>query len=61
MNSVATALDASWPTADKPIGRFEEQGILHEMTGQRRSRAFRYGPCLALFQDVESPEAARDA
>ncbi len=53
VNSVATALNVSWPTADKLIRRFEDQGILQEITGQRRNRVFRYGPYLALFQDAE--------
>ena len=67
MNSVATALDVSWPTAGNLIRRFEDQGILQEITGQRRNRVFRYGPYLALFQDAEGTvdlgesDAATDA
>jgi ribosomal protein S25 len=58
---MAAPIDVSWPTADKLIRRFEDQGILQEITGQRRNRVFRYGPCLALFQDAESPGAAGEA
>jgi len=64
---MAAPLDVSWPTADKLIRRFEDQGILQEITGQRRNRVFRYGLYLALFQDAKGTvdlgesDAATDA
>lgn len=61
VRSVAATLGVSWPTAGKLIGQFEEQGLLQEITGQRRSRLFRYGSYLALFQDDESPKATAEA
>ena len=61
VRSVAATLGVSWPTAGKLIGQFEQQGLLQEITGQRRNRIFRYGPYLALFQDEESPKATAEA
>lgn len=53
----ATSLDAAFPTANRLISRFEELGLLREVTGQRRSRVFAYEPYLALFDDPRpSPE-----
>jgi hypothetical protein len=43
------------------IRRFTDQGILQEMTGQRRNREFRYAPYLVLFQVAESPGAGAEA
>jgi hypothetical protein len=36
--------------ADRLVARFEELGLLAEVTGQRRSRMFRYEPYLRLFK-----------
>jgi Fic family protein len=52
----AAALNSAFPTANRLVSRFEELGLLHEMTGQRRSRVFAYRPYLALFDD--SPPSA---
>lgn len=57
VNLVARVVDVSFPTANRLVGRFEELGILKEVTGQRRSRMFRYDPYLRLFDD---PVAAAD-
>ena len=40
-----------FPTANRLVARFAEAGLLSEVTGQRRSRVFRYDPYLALFDD----------
>ncbi len=61
VNSVATTLGVSWPTAGKLIGQFEERALLQEITGHRRNRIFRYGPYLEMFQDDESPTATAEA
>lgn len=55
---VRERLGVSFATANKLVGRFEELGLLLEVTGQRRSRRYRYEPYLALFRDavVEVPE-----
>ena len=45
------ALDVTFATANKLVGRFEELGLLREVTGRRRSRLFRYEPYLNLFDD----------
>lgn len=60
---VATLLDSTFPTASRLVSSFEELGILKEITGQKRSRMFRYEPYLALFADTmgeeEFPEEAK--
>ena len=51
VNLVADVLDVTFPTANRLVARFEELGILKEVTGQRRSRMFRYEPYLRLFDE----------
>ncbi len=48
---VTRALEVSFPTANRLVARFEELGLLREVTGQRRSRRFRYDPYLRLFDE----------
>lgn len=57
VKAVARATSVAFGTANRLVGRFEELGLLREVTGQRRSRLFRYEPYLSLFDD---PEAALD-
>lgn len=52
---VAVALDVTFPTASRLVGRFEELGLLREVTGRRRSRLFRYEPYLRLFDEPDTP------
>jgi DNA-binding IclR family transcriptional regulator len=52
INLVASLLDSTFPTASRLVSSFEEMGFLHEITGQKRSRMFRYEPYLALFSDA---------
>ena len=52
INLVALMLDATFPTASRLVAGFEELGLLKEITGQKRSRVFRYEPYLALFNDT---------
>ena len=49
----AEVLGVTFPTANRLIGRFEELGLVLEVTGQRRSRLFRYEPYLRLFDEPE--------
>jgi Fic family protein len=56
----AEELEVTFPTANRLVGRFEEFGLLVEVTGQRRSRMFRYEPYLRLF-DEPDPIGAADA
>lgn len=51
VNVVSSEVDVAFPTANRLVGRFEELGLLREVTGQRRSRLFRYEPYLRLFDD----------
>ncbi len=53
---VATLLDSTFPTASRLVSAFEELGILVEITGQKRSRMFRYEPYLDLFADTIEEE-----
>jgi Fic family protein len=48
---VANLLGVTFPTASRVVGKFQDLGLLVEVTGRRRSRAFRYEPYLALFAD----------
>lgn len=56
---VSDHLDIAFPTANRLVARFEELGLLREITGQRRSRMYRCDPYLVLFDDVvPEPEQA---
>jgi len=60
VNYVVGQLEVAFPTANRLVGRFEELGLLREVTGQRRGRLFRYDPYLRLFDEptpVEEPTA----
>jgi cell filamentation protein, protein adenylyltransferase len=57
VGSVAELLDVTFPTANRLVAKFQELGLLTEVTGQRRSRVFRYDPYLRLFDDA-APAAA---
>ncbi|HLI31970.1 MAG TPA: Fic family protein [Solirubrobacteraceae bacterium] len=48
---VSQALDVTFPTANRLVAKFEELGLLREVTGQRRSRLFRYEQYLQLFDE----------
>jgi Fic family protein len=52
VNVVASVLGATFPTASRLVAGFEDLGLLREITGQKRSRLFRYEPYLALFDDA---------
>jgi Fic family protein len=61
VNLVSADLGVTFATANKLIGRFERLGLVHEITGQRRSRRFRYDPYLRLFHtgvDDSAPAVA---
>jgi DNA-binding MarR family transcriptional regulator len=49
---VKDELAVSFATASRLVGRFEDLGLLVEVTGQRRSRRFRYEPFLDLFRET---------
>ncbi len=49
----ALVLGVTFPTANRLIARFEELGLVREVTGQRRSRLFRYEPYLRLFDEPQ--------
>jgi Fic family protein len=46
---VANFLDMTHAGANQLVAKFEEAGILHEVTGQSRNRAFRYSKYVNLF------------
>lgn len=49
INLVAELLGSTFPTASRLVQGFEELRILKEITGQRRSRVYRYQTYLELF------------
>ena len=53
VRSVRDALATTYPTASGLISAFEREGLLHETTGHRRNRIWRFTPFLALFSDHE--------
>lgn len=53
VNAVADAAGVTFPTANRLVQRFEELGLLREVTGQRRARLFRYDPYLNLFDEPQ--------
>lgn len=55
VNFVSNELGISFPSANKLIQRFEELGLLDEITGAQRNRRFRYTPYLALFAASQAP------
>jgi Fic family protein len=52
INVVALLLGTTFPTASRLVSAFEDLGLLREITGQKRSRMYRYEPYLALFDDT---------
>jgi DNA-binding MarR family transcriptional regulator len=46
---VSEHIGVTFATANKLISRFEDLGLVREITGMRRSRRFRYDPYLRLF------------
>ncbi|MDP2711960.1 MAG: Fic family protein [Solirubrobacteraceae bacterium] len=57
VNNVATRLEIAFPTANRLVARFEELGLVREITGQKRSRLYRYDAYLALFDDPVPSES----
>jgi Fic family protein len=51
VNYVVPVVDVTFPTANRLVAKFEELGLLREVTGQKRSRLFRYEPYLRLFDE----------
>lgn len=49
--SVQTITGTSYAASNQLIARFQELGILTEITGQKRNRRFRYDSYIALFHD----------
>lgn len=60
INLVASLLGSTFPTASRLVAGFEELGLLTEITGQKRSRVFRYEPYLALFDDTIGSDESTD-
>jgi len=46
---VKSLLGVTYPAASGVVSKFEELGILREITGHRRNRVFRYDPYVNLF------------
>jgi hypothetical protein len=50
MRVVTERLGCTFATASKLLGRFEDSGLLQEITGWERNRLYRYGDYLDLFE-----------
>lgn len=48
-----------YPNANKLVSKFEELGLLREITGQKRNRRFAYQPYLDLFADEDTRQFIR--
>ncbi len=59
VTTIARVAEVTFPTANRLVAKFEELGLLREVTGQRRSRLFRYEPYLALMD--EPKDVAEDS
>jgi Fic family protein len=55
VHAVLEPVGVSYVTANNLVKRFEELGLLKEMTGGQRNRRYRYEPYLALFGVPERP------
>jgi cell filamentation protein, protein adenylyltransferase len=60
VNLVSSRVGVTFATANKLIGRFEDLELVREITGQRRSRRFRYDPYLRLFHTGISDVSSSD-
>ena len=52
---VADITNLAFPNANNLVNRFNELGLLREMTGQRRNRRFAYKPYLELLSTPAAP------
>lgn len=52
VNAVKDLLGVSYENANGLIQRMADQGIVREITGQRRNRHFLYAPYIALFSEL---------
>ncbi len=57
VNEVQELIGTTYPAANNLVTRLVEQGILHELTGQKRNRRFIYRDYIHLFHD-EPQEAS---
>jgi Fic family protein len=54
VNQVAAITKLTFPNANALVEAFERLGLLTEITGQKRNRAFAYRPYLDFFEDSEA-------
>jgi Fic family protein len=52
VKQVAAMTNVTFPNANKLVEAFTSLGLLTEVTGQKRNRAFAYKPYLAFFEDA---------
>ena len=53
VGQLASALEASYPTANNIVRLFQDRGLLRELTGRQRNRLFSYQPYLSLFEEID--------
>jgi hypothetical protein len=56
VNTVSGFLDVTFPAANSVVKRLEELGILVEITGNSRNRAFMYESYYRLFEPAPVSE-----
>jgi Fic family protein len=61
VSEISDMLGVTFPAANDLVQRFEAQGILQEITGQKRYRLFRYTPYIDLFADRAAKEEREQA
>ncbi len=54
VSDVRDRTGTSYAAANDLVSRLAETGILHEITGQKRNRRFRYQPYIDIFNDTPS-------
>ena len=55
INMAADAVGCSYHTARNLVNRFQELGLLREITGQQRNRRYRFDPYVDLFERQSLP------
>lgn len=51
---IQALLGTTYPAASNVVSRLTSLGILHEITGYRRNRLFRYDPYIQLFSETQA-------
>ena len=61
VRTAETLLGSSYYAANTTVQRFQELGLLREITGRDRGRVYQYEPYLDLFAAAHTPDESSDA